>query len=136
MLLIPVRFFLSAAAEIANLDIHLPSSIPTIQNRPLAKLDNAKKPRKKVHIILGKNLGGAETTAQEALARARNLGLFRLQLEASLALGQIQMTGPNPAAGRARLQALEKSARAKGFELIARKAANGNGVSTTCEKAQ
>ncbi|MGB7824491.1 MAG: protein kinase [Candidatus Sulfotelmatobacter sp.] len=84
----------------------------------------------------GKNLGGAETTAQEALARARNLGLFRLQLEASLALGQIQMTGPNPVAGRARLQALEKSARAKGFELIARKAANGNGVSTTWEKPQ
>jgi eukaryotic-like serine/threonine-protein kinase len=76
----------------------------------------------------GKNLGGAETTAQEALTRARNLGLFRLQLEASLALGQIQRTEPNPAAGRARLQALEKSARAKGFELIARKAANGNGV--------
>ncbi len=76
----------------------------------------------------GKNLGKAETTAQKALTRASNLGLFRLQLEASLALGQIQMTGPNPAAGRARLHALEKSARAKGFELIARKAANGYGV--------
>ncbi|MGB8061872.1 MAG: hypothetical protein WCF26_08260 [Candidatus Sulfotelmatobacter sp.] len=76
----------------------------------------------------GKNLAGAEKTAQEALNRARNLGLFRLQLEASLALGEIQITGPNRAAGRARLQALEKSARAKGFELIARKAANGNGV--------
>ncbi|MGA9130574.1 MAG: protein kinase [Candidatus Sulfotelmatobacter sp.] len=75
-----------------------------------------------------KNLGGAETTAKKALTRARNLGLFRLQLEASLALGQIQMIGPNHAAGRARLLALEKSARAKGFELIARKAANGNGV--------
>ena len=78
-------------------------------------------------MAVGKNLGGAETTAQEALTQARNLGLFRLQLEASLALGQIQMTGPNPDAGRARLQALEKSARAKGFELIARKAAKGNG---------
>jgi serine/threonine protein kinase/tetratricopeptide (TPR) repeat protein len=76
----------------------------------------------------GKNLVTAETTAQETLTRARNLGLFRLQLEASLALGQIQMTGPNSAAGRARLHALEKSARAKGFELIARKAANVHGV--------
>src|SRR5271169_265656 len=66
----------------------------------------------------GKNLGRAETTAQEALSRTRKLGLFRLQLEASLTLGQIQMTGPNPAAGRVRLQVLEKSARAKGFELI------------------
>jgi serine/threonine protein kinase/tetratricopeptide (TPR) repeat protein len=76
----------------------------------------------------GKNLGGAESAAQAALTRARSLGLFRLQLEASLALGQIQMTGPNPTAGRARLQALEKSARAKGFELIARKAADSTGV--------
>jgi|HubBroStandDraft_6_1064221.scaffolds.fasta_scaffold00165_2 serine/threonine protein kinase/tetratricopeptide (TPR) repeat protein len=76
----------------------------------------------------GKSLGAAETTAQEALTRARSLGLFRLQLEASLALGQIQMIGPNPAAGRVRLQALEKSARSKGFELIARKTANDHGV--------
>jgi len=75
-----------------------------------------------------KNLGAAETTAQEALTRARRLGLFRLQLEASLALGQIQMIGPNPAAGRVRLQALEKSARSRGFELIARKTANDHGV--------
>jgi len=76
----------------------------------------------------GKNLGGAETTAQEALTRAYNLGLFRLQLEASLALGQIQMTGPNRAAGSSRLNSLEKTARARGFELIARKAANGKGA--------
>jgi len=75
-----------------------------------------------------KNLRGAETTAQDALTRARNLGLFRLQLEAALALSQIQMTGPNRAAGRARLQALEKSARAKGFDLIARKAADSQGI--------
>jgi tetratricopeptide (TPR) repeat protein len=72
------------------------------------------------------NMGGAETSAQAALTRARNLGLFRWQLEASLALGQIQIKGPNRAAGRTRLQALEKSARAKGFELIARKAAASN----------
>ena len=76
----------------------------------------------------GKDLGRAESTAREGLSRARNLGLFRLQLEASLALGQIEMANPNPTAGRARLQALEKSANAKGFELIARKAANSNGL--------
>jgi len=76
----------------------------------------------------GKNLGGAETTAREALTRTRNLGLFRLQLEASLALGRIQMAGPNRAAGSSRLKALEKTARAKGFELIARKAADDKGA--------
>lgn len=73
----------------------------------------------------GKELGVAEKTAQLALTQARNLGLFRLQLEASLTLGQIEMQAKNPAAARARFQTLEKSARARGFELIARKAANG-----------
>jgi serine/threonine protein kinase/tetratricopeptide (TPR) repeat protein/TolB-like protein len=76
----------------------------------------------------GNNPGAAETTAQEGLTLARNLGLVRLQLEASLALGQIQIRGPNRAAGHVRLQALEKRARARGFELIALKAAAGNGV--------
>jgi tetratricopeptide (TPR) repeat protein len=76
----------------------------------------------------GKNLSGAVNTAQKALARARTLGLFRLQLEASFALGQIQMRGPNPVAGRLGLKRLEESARAKGFELIARKTASDNRV--------
>jgi tetratricopeptide (TPR) repeat protein len=70
----------------------------------------------------GKNLGGAETTAQEALTRARNLDLFRLQLEASLALGEVQIQEKNSGMGRKRLEETEKTARSKGFELIARKA--------------
>jgi tetratricopeptide (TPR) repeat protein len=74
----------------------------------------------------GKRIGEAGKVAQQALAQARKLGLFRLQLEASLALGQIEMQAKHPASARARLQALEKNARAKGFELIARKAANAN----------
>jgi serine/threonine protein kinase/tetratricopeptide (TPR) repeat protein len=76
----------------------------------------------------GKEFGGAEHAAQQALANARTLGLVRLQFEASLALGQIEMQAKNPAAARARLRALEKSARARGFELIARKAANVSGA--------
>ena len=43
-------------------------------------------------------------------------------------LGQIEMQAKHPAAARVRLQALEKSARAKGFELIARKAAQAHGA--------
>jgi len=74
----------------------------------------------------GKNLGGAGKAAQQALTQARKLGLFRLQLEASLTLGQIEMQAKHPAAARARLQTLERSARAKGFELIARRAISAN----------
>jgi hypothetical protein len=76
----------------------------------------------------GKKLGEAGKAAQQALTQARKLGLFRLQLEASLTLGQIEMQAEHPASARARLQALEKNARAKGFELIARKAANANAL--------
>ncbi|MGA9899909.1 MAG: protein kinase [Terriglobales bacterium] len=70
----------------------------------------------------GKNLAGAANTAQDALNRARDLGLFRLQLEASLAIGEIQLQGKNPNLGRKRLEETEKNAHSKGFELIARKA--------------
>jgi tetratricopeptide (TPR) repeat protein len=73
-------------------------------------------------LAAGDNRGGAEVAAQDALARARNLGLFRLQLEASLALGVIQMQRRNPDMGRKRLEDTEESARSKGFELIAQKA--------------
>ena len=74
----------------------------------------------------GKKLGEAGKTARQALTQAHNLSLFRLQLEASLTLSRIEMQGKHPAAARVRLHTLEKSARAKGFELIARKAANAN----------
>lgn len=75
-----------------------------------------------------KNLRRAGEAAQQALTRARNLGLFRLQLEASLTLGHIELQARNRSAAYARLEALEKSAHAKGFELIARKAAQSNGA--------
>src|ERR1700676_5523746 len=71
----------------------------------------------------GKDFAGAERAAQQAGEQARKLGLFRLQLEAALTLGQIEMQARNRAAARAEFRILEKSARAKGFELIARKAA-------------
>jgi hypothetical protein len=44
--------------------------------------------------------------AQQALTQARNLGLLRLQLEASLTLGQVEMQAKNPATARIRLQTL------------------------------
>jgi eukaryotic-like serine/threonine-protein kinase len=70
----------------------------------------------------GNSAGGAEATAQDALTQARNLGLFRLQLEASLVLGEIQMQRKNHDMGRKRLLETEKTAHSKGFELIAQKA--------------
>ncbi len=60
---------------------------------------------------------------ESTLAEAKKYGYLGYQLEARLALGEIEMKSGNAAAGRTRLAALEKEATAKGFGLIARKAA-------------
>jgi eukaryotic-like serine/threonine-protein kinase len=110
-----------------------------------AKLDEARKAMARAMAVLGKgknvmvrlpleienayllaaekdaSLG--EQTARSAFAQASKLGFLSFQFEAALALGEIQMQGKNAAAGHARLSELENNARAKGFELIARKAA-------------
>lgn len=65
---------------------------------------------------------GAEHLAGSAFAEAHKLGFVQTQMEASLALGEIQMKGRNQTAGRATLQQLAKEARARGFALIAKKA--------------
>jgi len=57
------------------------------------------------------------------LVEATTHGLITHQLDARLALGEIEVKSTAPAAGRARLEALEKDAAAKGFGRIARKAA-------------
>jgi len=62
-----------------------------------------------------------------ALAAATKLGLVRLQFEARLVHGKIELQGGSKDAGRVRLAALEKEANAKGFGLIARKAATLRG---------
>jgi serine/threonine protein kinase/tetratricopeptide (TPR) repeat protein len=67
------------------------------------------------------HIAAAERAARRVLAEAPK-DLFRLRLEASLALAEIQTKGKNAEPGRARLQEVSKAAREKGFELIARQA--------------
>ena len=67
------------------------------------------------------DLAGAERAARRVLAEAPK-DLFELRLEASLTLADIQSKGKNRAQGRRRLQETSKSAKEKGFELIARRA--------------
>jgi len=68
-----------------------------------------------VHLVAGQRV------AQQVLAEAPK-DLFRLRLEASLTLAQIETKGKNAAKGRQRLQEVSRAAREKGFELIARDA--------------
>lgn len=70
---------------------------------------------------------GNPVPARKTLLSVRNeaekLGFVPYGFEARLALGEIETKSGNTAEGRARLQVLEKDAKAKGFLLIARKAA-------------
>jgi serine/threonine protein kinase/tetratricopeptide (TPR) repeat protein len=65
----------------------------------------------------------AGRSLEATLAEATRLGFVPYQYEARLALGELEMNSGQTTAGRAHLTALEKDARAKGFLLIARKAA-------------
>ena len=67
--------------------------------------------------------GPAKTIVREALAKATRSGYVGDQLESRLALEEIELKSGKSAASRARLDQLQKDAKEKGFDLIARKAA-------------
>jgi hypothetical protein len=75
-----------------------------------------------VRAALGKT---ADATALliNVVKETRRSGFRELQLRARLALGKTEIESRNPVNGRAELAALERDARAKGFLLIASKAA-------------
>jgi tetratricopeptide (TPR) repeat protein/TolB-like protein len=80
--------------------------------------------------VAGARVGAANEKAKEALqclntalADATRLGLVGAQLEARLALGEIEVGAGEARSGRHRLVVLEQEARARGFALVARKAA-------------
>jgi len=52
------------------------------------------------------------------------MGLLGYAFEARLALGEIEMSSGNRAAGRGRLESLQKDANQKGLGLIAQQAAS------------
>jgi hypothetical protein len=58
------------------------------------------------------------------LTEARKLRYFGIELEARLALGEIEVKSGVRARGRAQLQTVERDASKKGFVLLARKAAS------------
>lgn len=68
-------------------------------------------------------IADASKTLDTVRLEAAKYGFATVGLEASLALGEIEMLAGSLAAGRARLSALEREARTRGFGLIARKAA-------------
>ena len=69
------------------------------------------------------NTKQAAKSLHSALAEATAAGFVNYQLEARLALGEIQMRSGDSAGTRTTLEVLQKDAAARGFSLIARKAA-------------
>jgi len=67
--------------------------------------------------------GPAKTILREALTKATRSGYVGDQLESRLALEEIELKSGKSAASRTRLDQLQKDAKEKGFDLIARKAA-------------
>jgi serine/threonine protein kinase/tetratricopeptide (TPR) repeat protein len=68
-------------------------------------------------------IGAAKTVLKEALAKATKSGYVGYQLESRLVLEEIELKSGKSTASRARLEQLQKEAKEKGFDLIARKAA-------------
>ena len=64
----------------------------------------------------------AQKSLDSALAESARANLMYFQLDARLALGQLEIKSGKAAAGRARLTALAGEAKSKGFLLLARKA--------------
>ena len=60
---------------------------------------------------------------QQSLANASSGGLLPQQMEAELALGELEIAAGKPDAGRARLHSLQKQAAARGYMLLACQAA-------------
>lgn len=69
------------------------------------------------------DISEAKKSIQAALADATKQNLTGIQLEARLAMGELEMKSGDRANGRAHLAALQKDAATKGFLLIARKSA-------------
>jgi hypothetical protein len=76
----------------------------------------------RVRAATGK-LDNARASLLDALAAAKSMGCLRCEFEARLALGEIESKSAQTTETRSRLAALEKDATAKGFLLVARKAA-------------
>jgi serine/threonine protein kinase/tetratricopeptide (TPR) repeat protein len=70
----------------------------------------------------------AEDTLKQLVSESLKAGFVPTEFEARLGLGEAEMKAGHSAAGRVRLASLEHDARAKGFLLIARKAAASRNI--------
>ena len=111
---------LEAASSIERATALLKDSEWTLDRLPIAIT------AARVRAVSGKE-AEALMSLESVLAEATQRRLVGLQLEARLALGEIELRAGSTEAGRARLEALQKEAEQRGYGLIARKAATALG---------
>jgi tetratricopeptide (TPR) repeat protein len=78
--------------------------------------------RARVRAALGQT-AEARSSLKDALAQAKTAGFKGAELEAQLALGEVELKAGDISGGRTRLLALEQEAKSRGFGLLAKKAA-------------
>jgi tetratricopeptide (TPR) repeat protein len=117
-------------AEILLFQRKLPDARAAIQ-RATELLGNSKSRRTRLDV----DIAGARVLAASgrfadagrrlhaAIAEARQLHILDRELDSRLTLGEVELLSGNGAAGRERLAGVRKEAAAKGFALLARKAA-------------
>jgi hypothetical protein len=77
--------------------------------------------------IMGARIEGTIAARKElaaVIAKSQELGYRLVELDARLALAELEMKGGLTAEGRAHLTAIKASAKAKGYNLVARKASS------------
>jgi tetratricopeptide (TPR) repeat protein len=107
---------LAEAESFANKAVDLSLKNPDRTSRFEASLAKAS-------VLLEKNrYADANKLASGVLAEAKKFGYLSYELEAQLITAEIEVSSGKTAAGKARLQALQQQASAKGFNLVAQKA--------------
>ncbi len=101
------------------------SQSPEVRWRAAIAAARVETAEKDIGYSAGENATRKELTA--VIARSRDLGYKRTELDARLALAEIEMKSGQTTTGRAHLAAIETDAKAKGYNLIARKAASSRG---------
>ena len=94
------------------------------QDRPVELFTAITEARVRAALANAPDRAKAADRLQQVLAESDRMGLLNYAFEARLALGEIEISSGNRAAGRGRLESLLKDANDRGLGLIAREAAS------------